>query len=195
MRVSVGKPTLRVGQSRGGEKLLYINNLLRLKRSDRPSERKIVPCADHRADPFLALRPIGRRFCKRSDPPAFGKSQGSVDGVLVGVRICCVAVAVIDARNAQLLDQPSLPVTARAQGSGLAQRIADIVDIAELCETVRQSFEVRIPLIAPAAFAYLARKIGAELRPRGGIFPNVAERELLQCVVAQRRLGASTCGG
>jgi len=174
--------------------MIEINNLAWVKRSDGSRQGEIVAGTDHRTNPFVPLLPLGGRICERTDPPAPGKAKRRLDGLAVGVSIGIDAVVLIDAGDPKLLRQPLLPITARAQGSRLAKRVACIVDITEFGEPVREGFEIGFPLLSPAAFAQLPAKVGAQLRPCRRIFSDIPERELLQRGLFQRRLGSLAFG-
>ena len=83
----VGKPTLRVPQTRLVKKLLQINILRGIECRNGAGEAKIGARAHHRPDPFLSLGPFDGRLRRRPDPPTLGEPQRGGHGLFVRKRI------------------------------------------------------------------------------------------------------------
>ena len=151
---------------------------------------------DHRRNPFLALQALRGNACERSQPAPLRKAQRRGDRFRLGVRVRGRAIRISNPGGAQLIREAPFAVAAHRERSRLAQRIGRVVDIAERREAVGQRLEIGLAVPAPPAFAELARQVGTQLGPRRRILAGIAQRELLQSRLVERRrivLGPGTC--
>jgi len=153
-----------------------------------------VPCAHQCRDPFLALGRIGRHVSERPDAASLGQTECGIDRFVVGMGRCVRAIRVIDTGAPKLVRQPPFAVAPRAQRARLGQRKSRIVDQSELGEPGGQCLEVRLTAFGPAPLADFAGEIFAKLGTRRCVFPYVAQRELTQPLLVERRWCATGLG-
>ena len=142
---------------------------------------------DHGGDPLLPNETINGIWCEWTDPPPLGETQHRLDRLTVGVLACCLAIALFDASEAQLLGQPSLAIAARCDCTGLGQRISGIVDITELGEALGDCLQVRLGIAFPAPLPKLAREISTELGAGRRVLADIAQRQFPEGLVVEGR--------
>lgn len=191
MRVSVGKPTLRLDEPNAFPKLIQVNFLTWSEVGNRFGEPESVPRSNHCRDPFLALAGIDDLSREWPDPSPLREAKCRLDRFLVGKRCGPGAVRFFDARLPQVVGEPPLAIAASAQRPRFRHRISRIVDQPELGEPIGKLLEVRCSISRPAALANLPREILAKLGTRRRIFADISKRELPQPLSVERRGGAA----
>src|SRR5258708_304048 len=188
----VGKPTFKRQLTAALGKFLKVDVGAGREGDNGAGEAESMAGADHRAERFLPL--FGIAYCrsgKGAEPAPFGEAQRGRDGLGLRMLPRCRAVLLRHSRRAQLLEHTPFAVAAPRQRLGLGQRIGRVVDIPLLGKAVGNAGEIGLARAVPAAFADLAREIGAQLRPRRRKSPDVTQRELIQPALVERRRRSS----
>ena len=169
-------------------KLLRIDVVRRSHADDRASKRKIMAGAKHGGERLVAIRRSGTVAPReRADPPPFGETHRRDDGFLFGMGQGGVAILFIDTGGAKRTGEPALAVAAHDERPRLGQRIAGVVNIAALGETVGNTAWVGRRAPAPPALAKLAAEINAQLGASRREPLDVAQGEVVQPLFVQRR--------
>jgi hypothetical protein len=185
MRVSVGKPTLRLDEPNAFPKLIHVNFLTWLEVGNRFGEPESMTRSNHCRDPLLALAGIDGLCREWPDPSPLREAKCRLDRFLVCVSRRVGPVVFLDTRMPQLVGKPPLAVTASRKRPGLGQRISGVIDQAEFGEPIGKLLEARCLISRPAALADLLREILAKLCPGRRIFADIAKCEFPQALIVE----------
>ena len=155
-----------------------------------------MPRSDHRGDPLLSGHPIDSINCKWADPPPLRKLQCRFDGLIICVLAGRLAVALFHAGQAQLFGKPSLPVTARREGTRLGERVSGVVDVTQFGKALGDRFWIGICLSIPSPLPELPRQICTQLCARRRVLADIAQSQFPKARIierARRPLGLEVC--